>query len=403
MKVRVFQDGKEKARLGAKKCPWSIEWRENGRKRRKTLGSKQDAEDAAAVKRGELLDHVKGINSRKKWADFEEEYLQEEMEASGKRPRTVEQVRLMLKKFREKIKPTWVHLIDAKTLDTYRRKRLKDKGHHGGPISPHTVRKELRHIHAALGVAKRWNYLREVPDLPKVAADETEKVHVTEEHFLAMLKACHVATKPAPELHECFPEGSTPGDWWQALLVTCWVTGARIESVLRFRWENVDFATGRVLARAADLKQRKDARPEIAAALPYLQKIAGSDARLLPWNHNKRTIYTEFYKIQKAAGIHLPCPKKGEKGHECNDTCHTYGFHAFRYAHARLNYENPGLQNQMGHATAATTEHYKRWAGRQLAEYGAYVPEKLTENEDQERRGNGGDDGGETRLRLFTA
>ena len=219
MKVRVFQDSKELARLGEKACPWLIEWRENGRKRRETLGRKGDAEDAAAVKRGELLDHVKGINARKKWADFEEEYLQEEMEASGKRPRTVEQVRIILKKFREKIKPTWVHLIDAKTLDTYRRKRLKDKGQHGGPISPHTVKKELRHIHAALGVAKRWNYLRELPDLPKVAADEAEKVHVTEEHFLALLDACHVAKKPAPKLHECLPDGATPGDWWQALLV----------------------------------------------------------------------------------------------------------------------------------------------------------------------------------------
>ena len=95
--------------------------------------------------------------------------------ASG--PRTVQQVRIMLKTFREKMKPIWVHLIDARTLDTYRQRRLKDKGNHGGPISPHTVRKELRHIHAAPGSGeKRWNYLREVPDLPKVAADEAEKV-----------------------------------------------------------------------------------------------------------------------------------------------------------------------------------------------------------------------------------
>lgn len=398
MKVRMFQDSKEKARVGAKLCPWGIEWRQNGRKQRKTIGSKNDAEDAAAVKRGELLDHVKGVNTRKRWDDFEEEYLRDEVEASGKRPGTIKQVRITMKTFRETVKPTWVYLIDARTLDTYRRMRLKDKGSRGGPLSPHTVKKELRHIHAALGVAKRWNFLREVPDLPKVAADEAEKVHVTEEHFRAMLKACHLAQKPTPELHECLPEGVTAADWWQAMLVTCWVTGARVDSVLRLRWDDLDRETGRVLARAADLKQRKDTRPEIAAALPYLDRIAGSDPRLLPWNHNKRSLYKEFYRIQQAAGIHLACPKEGDKGHECNDSCHTYGFHAFRYAHARMNADNPQLQNQMGHACAATTEHYRKWAERQLAEYNAYIPDM-----EDGRRENGGEGEGERRLRLFGA
>lgn len=402
MKVRLFQDSHEVDRLGVN-CPWSVEWRENGRRKSKTVGAKADAEDFAAVKRAELLDHAKGINTRKRWQDFEEEYLRDEVEASGKRPRTIEQVRLMLNRFRERIQPTWVHLVDAKTLDTYRQMRLKDRGQHGGPISPHTVRKELRHIHAALGVAKRWNYLRDVPDLPKIAADVAEKVHITEEHFLALLDACHVARRPAPELHVSLPEGTTPGDWWAALFVTCWVTGARIDSILRFRWENVDFAGGRILARAADLKQRKDTRPEIRAALPYLLKIRGYDPRLLPWNHNAASLYTEFYRIQKEAGIHLPCPKESQEGHVCNHKCHSYGFHAFRYAHARLNYENPGLQNQMGHACQATTEHYKRWAGRQMAEYGAYVPERLAGDEEAGQRENSGKNSGKPSLRLFTA
>lgn len=121
------------------------------------------------------------------------------------------------------------------------------------------------------------------------------------------------------------------------------------------------------------------------------------------WNHNKRTLYTECYRIQKEAGIHLPCAKASQEGHVCNQTCHTYGFHAFRYAHARLNYQNPGLQNQMGHATSATTEHYKRWAGRQLAEYGAYVPDRLVSEDERKQRENSGKDDGKPKLRLFTA
>ncbi len=374
MRVRVFQDSKELARLGAKACPWSIEWRENGRKRRKVLGKKADAEDAAAIKKAELLDHAKGVNTRKRWSDFVAEYLEDEVKSSGKRPATADIIKRTLDRFTEKLKPTWVHLIDAKALDTFRRLRLKDKGKKG-PISPDTVKKDLRHLHAALGVARRWGYLREVPDIPRIATDDREKPHVTEEDFLAIMEAVDVAKRPALEYHECFPEGVTPGDWWRALLMTCWVTGARIQAVLRMRWEDVDFENGRVLSRAADLKQRKDTRPEIRAALPYLEKIAGSDGRLLPWNHHKRNLYAEFARIQKAAGIKLPCPDQGDEKHKCSDSCHLYGFHGFRYAHARYNYQNPDLQNQMGHACAATTEHYRKWAKRQLAQYDAYVPD----------------------------
>lgn len=36
MKVRVFQAAHELKRLGPDACPWSVQWRENGRRRTKT-------------------------------------------------------------------------------------------------------------------------------------------------------------------------------------------------------------------------------------------------------------------------------------------------------------------------------------------------------------------------------
>jgi len=403
MKVRVFQEVKEKKRRGPKSCPWGVEWRENGRRRSKVVGRKGDAEDFASIKRGELLDGSMGITARKKWSDFVAEYM-EEVRGNGSRPGTVSLVKLVLDKFTEAVSPTWVHLIDAKTLDAYRRKRLKDKGVHGSKLSPETVRKELRHLRAALGMAVRWKYLREVPALPRVKSDQREKPHVTEAHFLAMLKACDAAAKPAPKLHPTMPEGFTPGEWWTALLVTAWVTGARIDALLRLRRPDVDYQTGRVLSRAADLKQRKDTRPEIAGALPYLERIRGADPRLLPWNHHRRTLYTEFYRLQKAAGIELTCPDADAPGHKCGDGCRYYGFHALRYAHARFNYANPELQQQMGHATATTTEHYRQWGERQLAEYGAYLPAALDGGKDgAEQRENAGKDSGKPVFHVISA
>lgn len=178
----------------------------------------------------------------------------------------------------------------------------------------------------------------------------------------------------------------------------------RIESILRLRWADLDEASGRILARAGTTKQRADYRPDVRGALPYLEKIRGTDPRLLPWNHAERTLYRVFARIQRKAGIELPCRDADTAGHGCNQWCHVYGFHAFRYAHARLNYAHPQLQNQMGHACRATTDHYRRWAERQMAGYDAYMPAGLDSGKEAAgQRENGGKDSGNPGLRVVSA
>ena len=82
-------------------------------------------------------------------------------------------------------------------------------------------------------------------------------------------------------------------------------------------------------------------------------------------------------RIQQAAGIRLPCAE----GHVHTETCHTYGFHSFRYGFAQLNYGRLALdelQDQMGHRSRSTTEHYVDFAKRQqLAKADVYVPAAL--------------------------
>lgn len=170
---------------------------------------------------------------------------------------------------------------------------------------------------------------------------------------------------------------------------------------------DLDWDSGRILSRATTTKQRRDARPDIKAALPYLEKICGGDVRLLPWKHAARTLFREFKRIQESAKddegnrlIDLPCQDAGNTDHTCNEWCHVYGFHAFRYAHARVNWANPQLQNQMGHASRATTEHYRLWAERQFTEYGATLPKLEDERKNGEQQQNGNKDSNKPRFRI---
>ena len=92
-----------------------------------------------------------------------------------------------------------------------------------------------------------------------------------------------------------------------------------------------------------------------------------------------RRLWKQFRRIQKAGGIHLPCPKADE--HDCTEACHYYGFHALRRGYATLNADTmpaPVLQRKMRHRSFTTTLRYIGLADKmkQAAER-VYVPEFL--------------------------
>ncbi len=80
------------------------------------------------------------------------------------------------------------------------------------------------------------------------------------------LQLTDTTTLPDMRIHGR-PPSCAPGDWWRTLFATLWITGARIDAVLRMRWQDMDSETGRKLSRAASTKQRADTRPDIRAAM----------------------------------------------------------------------------------------------------------------------------------------
>jgi integrase len=380
MRVRVFQVKRELDRLGPKKCPWSIEWRDSssGRKRSKTIGSKRLAKEAADAKHAEIVQRSFGMVEDKPWEDFVAEYEERHIQTELRSESSRVEARRTLKCFGKLMTPKLVRSVDESMLDQYVAERRKQRGRkRSSTVSAATIRKEINTLMAALSKAKRWKYVAHLPAKPKVAGIESEKRFVTEQHFDKMLTI--LSSDPCPvEIPSGFEhDGSwTPADWWTAFLVTAWVTGMRRSALLALKWADVDLATGTAVSRGSDNKGKRVHRVKIGPVTGLIEQLKGSDLRVFPWDHALTWLDTQLLKIQQAAGINLPCVL--DTPHECTPKCHAYSMHDFRRAHATYHYgkvPDRDLQQQMGHADFGTTRSYAKYAeAHQQAAYAYHLP-----------------------------
>jgi hypothetical protein len=133
---------------------------------------------------------------------------------------------------------------------------------------------------------------------------------VTPEHFAQISNACDKARMSAKL---AFPAA----DWWRGLLVMADMTGWRIGVLLALHREDVDVVAGSAMTRDADNKGKRDESVRLhPVVLAQLEKMPSFDPCIFPWPHNRRTLDTEFLRIQ-AAGINLPCRKKHEHSPYC--------------------------------------------------------------------------------------
>lgn len=127
-----------------------------------------------------------------------------------------------------------------------------------------------------------------------------------------------------------------------------------------------------------DNKGGRDERVKLhPVVVEHLRKLPAFDSAVFPWNHNRRTLHTEFARIQEAAGVRLPCHGR----HEHTRYCHVYGFHDLRRAFATMNADKlsaDALQALMRHKSYQTTQVYINMA-RQMDQAVAslHVPDVL--------------------------
>ena len=373
MRAWKFQDARQKKKLGESKCPWSVGWIDpDGTRRSKKIGSNSMAEKFRKKIEGQLAAGTYEGYSRKPWADFRKEY--EEKIVPGLAVKTRDCIATSLCHFQRIIKPRKVAGIKTSTIDDFVTKRKMEPGRKlGAAVSPATVNHNLRHTKAALRVAHDWGYLPKVPKFRKVREPEHIGPVITPEHFQVIYEACDVAV---------MPKGLTcePAEWWRALLLFLLSTGWRIDETLTFRREDLDLETGGIITRAENNKGKRDDMDYLpTVALEHIKRIVGFHALVFSWPHNERTLRNKFHRIQKAAGIRLPCTDA--RKHKCTAACHLYGFHAIRRGYATLNADSmPAavLQRKMRHKSFQTTLRYLQLADKmKKATEQVYVPEFL--------------------------
>jgi len=375
LKAWIFQDPKQVKKYGVEAASWYVGWVDpDGKRCCKSCGTGSVGKDAAQKLRDkrhiELASETYKNHNKKSWEEFRKEYSAKVVEGAAVRSRV--EMETALNHFERIIKPKKVSAIKTSTIDDFTAKRRLQKGKKkGSEIAAATVNKELRHLRAALRKAHRWGYISTIPYFDLEKEPKSLPSYVTAEYFAAIYQACEKAKMP-----EALPY--PPSTWWRGLIVMAYMTGWRISELLALRREDLDLTKGDAITRAGDNKGGREERIGLhAVVIEHLAQLPGFDVRVFPWNHDRTTLMNEFARIQKAAGIHLPC----RESHEHTRFCHVHGFHDLRRAFATMNADRmsgQALQTLMRHKSYQTTLAYTN-PTRQIDDAVAslHVPEVL--------------------------
>jgi integrase len=371
----IYQDDKQVKKHGTANASWYVGWFEpDGTKRGKSCGpgadGKRTAEKMKKRLEAELTTGTYQSQARKSWPDFRREYEAKKVALMDGPTRrlTLE----ALDHFERAVRPQRMAALNTQAVDEFIARRAQDPGQKkGAAVSPATVNKELRHLRAALNMACEWGYLPKAPKFHMLREPKKLVTYIGPEHFAAIYRACDRARLPQGLP---FPVA----DWWRGLLVFGYMTGWRISDLLGLRRDDLDLEAGTAITRWEDNKGKRDERVKLHPVIvAHVRKVSSFDPAVFPWNHNRRTLDVEFHRIQRAAGIDLPCHRR----HEHTPACHLYGFHDLRRAFATLNASRltaDALQALMRHKSYQTTQRYINMT-RQLDEAvdSLHVPDVL--------------------------
>ena len=345
-KAWVYQDAHQVDKVGIDQASWYVGWIDpEGKRRCKSCGAgakgKRAAKKLRQKREAELIEGTYQSNARKTWTEFRQAY--EAKIAKGMDTRNREETLHALGQFERIIKPKMMKAIKTQTVDEFIAERRTEAGiKPGSKISPATVNKELRHLRAVFRKATKWKFLAETPDIAFLKEPGKLPTYIPPEDFAKIYGACEHARLPADQPY-------LAADWWRGMLMSAYMTGWRIGSLLALRREDVNLETGLAKSRAEDTKGKRDQLVVLhPVVLEHLRKVPSFDSVFFPWNNARRMLYEQFARIQEKAGV-----KAAGKDR--------YGFHDLRRAFATMNAERltpDALQALMQHKDYKTTQRY---------------------------------------------
>jgi integrase len=371
----IYQDDHQVKKVGPEAASWYVGWfNPEGKKRCKSCGpgdaGKRRAERLRRKVEAEIMCGVYREQLRTTWESFRGEY--EEKVLSRARVETRRVARDAMNHFERLVKPVRLFCIGTQEIDAYVTARLKEPGKRKGQtVSVATVNKELRHLRAVLAVAREWGHMPVAPKFRMLKEPVKLPNYVTGDDFALIYASCDTARLPRGLPYPA-------GDWWRALLVFAYMSGWRIGQILALDRADLDLDAGTAVTRHADNKGGRDSRIGLhPVVVEHLRRVPAFDRLVFPWNHDRRTLDCEWDRIQRAAGIELPC----HQPHEHTPACHLYGFHDLRRAFATMNADKltpDALQALMQHRSYLTTQKYVNMARQMNAAVASlHVPEVL--------------------------
>jgi integrase len=302
---------------------WCYDFTFSG-KRHITAGfdTKEQAESAAAVKRGHLLELKHGIASpitEVRFNELADEYYRK----VSANKRSWRRDRLSLDHLERAFRGKKVSEISATVVEDYKERRFKD-------VSGPTVNREISLLSNVFTTAIRWHYAASNPVKGVGRYEESEPVERPllpdeEERLLAMA---------APHL--------------KPILVILLNTGMRRNELLSLRWKNVNLAAGHVIIQKTNSKtKRMRIVPLNRAAMGALRGIPRRH-ELVFYNPKTKSSLKEVRTAFLAA-----CRKAGIEGLRLHDLRHTFATR-LRDKHVDL----ATIMKLLGHSTIAMTLRY---------------------------------------------
>ena len=228
---------------GKKRVRWQYSLQVNGKQDQRMFETREECEAALQDRQKEIREgRIYGVVTRK-FGQVVEEYLAYKR-AKGKR--SVEEDDEILNR---KLVPFFgadtkmVDLKDSRIADYERAKAVEINPRTERTLTTSTVNRHLSVLRCLLRLAKKWGYVREVPQIEMGKEPEGRLRYLEKDEAIRLLDACR-ESKKNPYLH--------------SIVTVALYTGMRKGEILGLEWDRMDFSRGIILLEQTKSGKRRE-------------------------------------------------------------------------------------------------------------------------------------------------